>query len=172
MTRAAELVEHVTDLRRHLGSRREVQRMVALDGLNLTTAAVPDDAEVELDLVLESIFEGVVVSGHIHAPWQGECRRCLEPVTGVATVDVREIFEANPVDGETWPLVADQVDLEPIIRDAVLGALPLSPLCAEDCQGPAPDRFPTTVEADEDEIEPDVPRDPRWAALDQLRSAD
>ena len=180
MTRPERLVEHVTDLRRHLGSRRPVQRTVALEGLGLTTAAVPEGAEIELDLVLEAIFDGVTVTGQVHVPWQGECRRCLDPVEGVMAVDVQEIFETHPATspedgGDTWPLVGDEVDLEPIIRDAVLLGLPLAPLCSEDCQGPAPEAFPAYVEGtvpeDEDDDEPAEPtpvRDPRWAALDDL----
>jgi len=174
MTRPERLVEHVTELRRHLGERRPVQRRVALDGLALTTATVPAGSELELDLVLEAIFEGVVVSGTITVPWQGECRRCLDPVEGAIAIDVREVFEVKPVDGETWPLVGDEIDLEPIVRDAVLLGLPLAPLCGEDCLGPAPDQFPATVEGDPvpgDEDEPAEPvpvRDPRWAALDDL----
>src|SRR6185436_90813 len=114
------------------------------------------------------------VSGRVRAPWVGECRRCLEEVVGDAAVDVQEIFERSPTEGETWPLGPDDIDLEPVVREAVLLALPLAPLCREDCMGPDPDRFPARVEddtADELDTDPeeeDPPKDPRWAALDEL----
>jgi uncharacterized protein len=77
------------------------------------------------------------------------------------------VFEVRPVDGETYPIEGDEVDLEPVVRDAALLHLPLAPLCRPDCEGPAPDVFPTRVEGDATDDEP--ARDPRWAALDELR---
>jgi uncharacterized protein len=72
--------------------------------------------------------------------------------------------------GETWPLTSDEIDLEPVVREAVLLALPLAPLCDEGCLGPAPERFPATVE--DGDVAEEPPRDPRWAALDQLDLGD
>lgn len=170
MTSTSGLVESVTDLRRHLGSRVRVQRQVDLGALTVTTSVVPFGASIGVDLVLESIFDGVVVSGTIDVPWQGECRRCLGSVGGTIVLDLREVFEVAPTDGETWPLVADQIDLEPVVRDAALLALPLAPLCSDDCLGPSPERFPARVDGDrlseDQEVAP--AHDPRWAALDDL----
>jgi uncharacterized protein len=166
---ASPLLAPVTELRRHLGTRREVQASVELPGLATSTASVVEQEPVHVDLVLESIPQGVSVSGTVRARWIGQCRRCLDDVVGDVEVDVKEIFERSPVEGETWPLGPDEVDLEPVVREAVLLALPLAPLCDEGCLGPAPDRFPALVEdEDDDEGEPEPPRDPRWAALDQL----
>jgi len=168
-----DLAEHVTELRRRLGTRRSIRRTVVAPGLELSTAAVPDGTDIELDLVLESIFEGVVVSGQIIAPWRGECRRCLGAVEGVVVADLREIFEVTPTEGETWPLTGDEIDLEPIVRDAVLLALPLAPLCDEACRGPAPEAFPAVADdaVADASVAPPV-RDPRWAALDDLDLGD
>lgn len=178
MTRAA-LLTHVADLRRHLGTRREVHHGVRLPGLELSTAYVPDDADIDVDVVLESIFEGIVVAGRITAPWIGECRRCLADVQGHLEVDVREIFESAPTEGDTWPLHGDGIDLEPLVRDAVLLSLPLAPLCRPDCAGPAPDRVPVRAagdvpagEAHRGGADAEPTRDPRWAALDDLRLGD
>jgi uncharacterized protein len=103
----------------------------------------------------------------VEVPWTAECRRCLDPIRDVATVDLREVFEVSPVEGETYPIDGDEVDLEPVVRDAALLHLPLAPLCRPDCAGPAPEAFPATVEGEGPE--PDEPaRDPRWAALDEL----
>jgi uncharacterized protein len=154
----------VADLLEHPGTRRELHDAVALDGLATSAAQVPEGGEVQFDLVLEAIGGGALTAtGTIGAPWRGECRRCLEPVEGSAAVDVREVFEPQPVEGETYPLAGEQIDLEPMVRDAVLLALPLAPLCGPTCAGPAPDAFPTGP-ALEAEHQPD----PRWAALSEL----
>ncbi|MEO6987911.1 MAG: YceD family protein [Aquihabitans sp.] len=163
----------VTEIRRHPGSRLPVHGAVIAEGLTLPDVGVgvEDGAEVVFDGELESISEGVVLTGTATVPWSGDCRRCLTDVGGTATVDIREIYEVHPTDGETWPLIKEEVDLGPMLRDAALLALPLAPLCGDDCLGPAPDSFPAMVEADEVNDAPDAdepPRDPRWAALDGL----
>jgi uncharacterized protein len=170
--RPPRLVVSVAELRRHLGERQEVQRSLVAEGLTVGDASVPDGGEVTFTGALESISEGVVLTGEVTTPWVGACRRCLEDVTGTAAVDVREIYEVRPTEGETWPLVNDEVDLGPLLHDIALLALPLAPLCAEDCQGPAPETFPAAVTdgggAGDDGDEPEARRDPRWAALDDL----
>lgn len=164
----------IADLRRRPGTRRRIVESVPLSGLVVSTAAVPADAEIDVDLELETLSDGLVVTGTIGAPWTGECRRCLGPVDGRSEVEVREIFQPRPVEGETYPLGEDLVDLEPMVRDAVLLALPLAPLCDEECRGPAPTTFPTGPEdgiGDADEADGDRPgplADPRWAALAEL----
>jgi uncharacterized protein len=161
----------VTEIRRRPGSRLPVHRSIEAVGLTLTDVGVPDGAEVSLDGELESIHDGVVLTAAATVPWVGACRRCLKEVEGVATIDLREVYEIHPVDGETWPLDHDHVDVGPLLHDTALLALPLAPLCGDDCAGPAPDSYPA-VPDDEASSPPgegdDPPRDPRWAALDDL----
>ena len=102
-----------------------------------------------MDATLESIDGAITVTGTVEVPWTAECRRCLDEIGGTATVDVSEVFEVHPVEGETYPIEGDDVDLEPVVRDAALLHLPLAPLCREDCAGPAPESFPASVEGDE-----------------------
>jgi uncharacterized protein len=154
----------VADLLAQPGTRRTSRGAAVLDGLATSSAQVPSGAEVEFALTLEAIGGGAVTAtGTVSAPWSGTCRRCLEPVEGIAEVDVREVFESHPTEGETYPLRGEQIDLEPMVRDAVLLALPLAPLCGDDCRGPSPDQYPTGPETETAE-----PIDPRWAALSQL----
>lgn len=145
--------------------------MVAND-LSISTAGVPEGAEVGVDGVLESIPGGIVFDGTIAVPWAGACRRCLDDIEGTVTTEVREVFEARPTEGETWPLHGDDLDLAPMVRDTVLLVLPLAPLCSPDCRGPAPESFPAVVSTGDSPVVPDdqAARDPRWAVLDQLRS--
>ena len=177
---SAPLRVPVSELRRRLGSRRKVERRVPAADIHdlggVAGTVVLDDADLTFDLTLESVPEGVMVTGTITAPWSAECRRCLTPVTGEVDVEIHELFEHDPTPGDTYPLDDDTVDLEPMARDAVLLARPLSVLCRDTCAGPDPDRFPAAVEPDDaapdavDEGLPPPPSgDPRWAALGDLR---
>ena len=172
MTRGASpFVVSVAELRRIPGTQRTFELSGPLPDLAVSSAGVPDDAVVDADLTLEFLVDGrLTATGAIEAPWRGTCRRCLEPVDGVATVHVQEVFERQPVpDAETYRLDGDRVDLEPMIRDAVLLALPLAPLCRPDCPGPDPER-PVTIEGEEPAVETgEAPPDPRWATLRDLK---
>lgn len=169
MVAGKPLVLNVVELRRVVGNRRPVELDVELDGLALPTVRVEVGSALHLDLELESMSGGVDVRGTIDGDWEGECRRCLGPVVGELHVAVDEVFEHNPTEGETYPIDGDTIDLEPMVRELTLLALPINPLCRDDCVGPDPDRLPVTVASDE----PAEPaRDPRWAALDELRDDD
>ncbi|HVM06050.1 MAG TPA: DUF177 domain-containing protein [Acidimicrobiales bacterium] len=159
-------VVNVGGLRRVPGERRREVRSAPLGGLEVTASSVPVDAEVTVDVMLDSVPGGVVATGTVSAPWRGECRRCLGDATGVISVDVREVFEDDWDPEQTYQLRGDQLDLEPLARDTVLLELPLAPLCREDCAGICP-----TCGADRN-VAPcgcaGAATDPRWAALDAL----
>jgi uncharacterized protein len=171
-TRSTRTRVDVADLRRHPGERREVHLERSFDDLRVGDVEVPPDQPVALDVVLEAVQGGVEASGRAAARWRGPCRRCLEPVVGDLEVDVQELFVDDAVEGETYPIDHGVVDLAPLVREAVLLALPLAPLCREDCPGPDPEAFPVGAadEEDEEDEEGEPPRDPRWAALDVLRA--
>lgn len=154
----------VTEVRRRPGNRIDVRRSVELGGLAVSVAAVPAGAEAVVEVVLESLSDGVTVHGSVEVPWEGACRRCLEPTSGTVRAPIDEVFKDHPDDGDTLPFDGDAVDLGPVVHDAVSLALPLAPLCRPDCPGPAPDEFPVGSGAGgEDAV------DPRWAALSELR---
>lgn len=161
----------VAELLRQPCTRREVSIEVPLAGLALSSAAVPEEAPVMVDLVLESLPTGLTVRGTVRASWRGECRRCLRAMAAEVVADVAEVFAARPVDGDTYPIEGDHVDLEPVARDAVLLALPLAPLCDARCPGPAPELFPVAeAQGPHDEArETPALADPRWARLSDLR---
>jgi uncharacterized protein len=173
----APLVLDTRELGRRPGSQREVSRTVpAPADLGIEVLGVPEGSPVELDLRLEAVVEGVLVSGQARAELEGECVRCLEPIHDEVEVRFQELFyyEDQNVDPEEDPeasmLQDDLVALEPLLRDAVVLALPLQPLCTEDCPG-------LCVEcgarlADEPDHGHDAPVDPRWAALSELAEPD
>jgi uncharacterized protein len=154
------------ELGRRPGSMRELRReILAPPGWEVELVRVPAGATVELDLRLESVVEGVLVSLEVHAPLAAECGRCLDPLTTQLDVPVAELFVYEPdADDDEVPVVdGDFVDLEPVLRDAIVLALPLNPICAEDCAG-----LCARCGARLADVEPDHAhdeRDPRWAAL-------
>ena len=140
---------------RHPGNSRPVTTAVGLAGLNGVAAEIPSSAPVDVDLVLERVPEGIVVRGTLSADWTAACSRCLEPVAGRVSVHV-----------ETYLLEDDVIDLEPMVRDALLLELPLAPLCRDDCAGLCP-----TCGANRNDEPCDCATeepDPRWAALRSL----
>ena len=168
------------ELFRHPGVQRRVTVTGRLPDMAVSSARLADD-EIRVDLTLEAQGSALTASGRVTGRWTGECRRCLGPTGGEVTVDLREIFEPDPVEGETYPLGADHVDLAPALRDALALALPLAPLCDEACVGPDPEAHPVAVEGEADAAggangtgganghDRDAPVDPRWSALDSLR---
>jgi len=163
-------VVSVSDLVHHPGARRAEHIAAPLPGLHVADSAVPDDAEVDLDVVLESVHDGILATGTVTAPRTGECRRCLGQVAGGLRASFRELFEDEPTEGESYPLRHEQVDLEPLAREVVLLELPQAPLCREECLGLCPKCGADLNEGSCDCVPDD--RDPRWAALDVLRTDD
>jgi uncharacterized protein len=161
----------VADLRRRLGERRIVPLEVRLDALEVVASRSKPEVPIVGEVVIDSIERGVTVLGQISFAWIGDCRRCLEPVDGTCDVIIDEIYQiAAPENSDLLELLNDQVDLLPLVRDAVLVGLPLAPLCSDECTGPDPDRYPAkTVDDLAAERAAEEPRtDPRWAALENL----
>ncbi len=167
-------VINVADLRQRMGQRQFVDVDILLPPLEVIASRTVDEP-VTGELTIESIERGVSVTGHVRFAWEGDCRRCLEPVSSHEEIDILEIFQTHtPDDEEINDLVDNSVDLVPLVRDTVLLSLPLAPLCREDCAGPDPDRYPAVTE-DEREAEAAAagPKpDPRWAALSDLQLDD
>jgi uncharacterized protein len=169
----APLVLDTRELGRRPGSQREVSRSVpAPADLGIEVLGVPQGSPVEIDLRTEAVMEGVLVTGTAKAVLEGECARCLEPISDAIEVRFQELFvyDDQGVDPdeelEVSTLQDDLVDLEPLLRDAVVLALPFQPLCEDDCPG-------LCVEcgarlADDPNHAHDAPVDPRWGALAQL----
>lgn len=173
-SRPPRLVVNVADLRRRLGQRRREPIEVILARQTVVSSSTTDEPVVG-DVTVESIERGVSVTGGVRFAWEGECRRCLEVTGGQIDIDLDEIFQVGaPEDSELLPLEGDQIDLVPLVREAVVLSLPLAPLCRDDCPGPDPDRYPAMTEQSLDEgARAEAPAtDPRWAALDQLRLDD
>jgi uncharacterized protein len=157
------------ELGRRPGASEKVSRTVpAPADLGIEVIRVPQGAEIDLRLLLESVVEGVLVSGDVEVVAVGECARCLDPLERELTVELQELY-AYPGHGDedTRSVVDDGlIDLEPALRDAVVLALPLAPLCSPDCPGLC-SVCGAHLRGDPEHTHDEV--DPRWAALAVLR---
>ena len=159
---------------RELGRRPGVQREESLSvpapaDLGIEVLRVREGEPVEIDLRLEAVLEGVLVTGSARADLSGECARCLEPISDAIEVTFQELFvyddgqELSEEDDEVSKLEDDLLDLEPLLRDAVVLALPFQPLCRDDCPGLCTECGARL--ADDPDHAHEEAIDPRWASL-------
>jgi uncharacterized protein len=150
------------------GSSRREHLRGTLEGIGTELARVRDDDVIEGNLLLESLVEGILVSGTISSTMALRCARCLEPFDRDVVVEVHEMFVPTPEeDADDYRLEPEGfIDPEQLVRDAVGVELPFSPLCRPDCLGLCPvcggDRNRGECPGDHPSI------DPRWAGLEQL----
>jgi uncharacterized protein len=166
-------------LGRQPGSARSETRVVpAPVDLRVALAYVPVGADVKLDVLLETMSDGVLATVEAAAPVTGECARCLEPVALSVDVFFRELYEfgeepeaGESDDGDRRFLDGNLLDLEPALRDAMVLALPLAPLCGSDCEGLCPECGVRLADAGESHDHGGAV-DPRWARLRELQTGD
>ena len=149
--------------------------------IGVALMAIEEGAPLDLDLRLESVSEGVLVTGTVSAPTTGECARCQTPITGDVEIDLTELFaypdsatdettdadEVGRVGSSGQP---DTVDLEQPIVDAIGLALPFAPLCRPDCVGLCPDCGVPLADAEPGHHHEKI--DPRWAKLTDIMDRD
>ena len=156
----------VRDLTRSPGASRTVtvDEPVGED-LRLELATIAGDQAVRAELLLESVVEGILASGPVSGTMTLRCSRCLKTFEQPLEVEVQELFArgADP-DGDEDPLGPEgQIDPEPMIRDALVLAMPFSPMCRPDCKGLC-ERCGGDRNLDECSCAPED-TDPRWAVL-------
>ena len=197
------LVLDTRELSRRAGSMTHERREVpAPDRIGTEVVAVPQGGALEIDLRLESVVEGVLVTGTVQAVAAGSCVRCLEPVSVPVSASFTELFaypdtrsssrrhqeheragkhgdkhgqhadrhaeidvEVDGLEDEVHELVGDLLDLEPVIRDAVVPSLPFQPVCRPDCPGLCVE-CGALLAGDPGHHHASV--DPRWASLHVL----
>jgi uncharacterized protein len=179
----APLVLDTRELGRRPGSQLGKELSVPAPAeLGIEVLRVPEGSPVRVDLRLEAVMEGVLVTGEADAELEGECVRCLVALEDEVHVRFQELFVYadkharaeshshkgdSDLDDETRMLEDDLVDLEPLLRDAVVLALPFQPLCRDDCPGLCAECGARL--ADDPDHGHEAPIDPRWAGLADLR---
>ena len=169
-----------TDLGRRPGSMVEVEREIpALEDFGTAVIGVPEGEPLAVHARLESVVEGVLVTGSVRATALGACVRCLDPVSTDVEATFQELYAyadraahhrevgADDEETDTHVIVDGVIDLEPLLRDAVVPALPFKPVCREDCLGLC---ATCGVRLEEDPGHEHDVIDPRWSALAELAS--
>jgi uncharacterized protein len=141
--------------------------------LGTDVIGVPEGSVLELDLRLEAVMEGVLVSGTVRGRAVGECVRCLGEAVSEVDADIQELYVypgrtpegLDDEDDELRELENDLIEFEPALRDAVVLALPFQPVCREDCPGLCSECGARLADDPEHHHES---ADPRWAALQGL----
>jgi uncharacterized protein len=172
------LVLETRDLPRRPGALHAVRRTVpAPEDLGLELIGVPHGAELDLQLRMESVSEGVLVSGIVTGPLAGECGRCLRPISDTLDVPLQEFYayehsttDETTDEDEVGRLQGDLIDLEPALRDTVVLSLPANPVCREDCPGLCPECGVPIDELPAGHTHEQI--DPRWAALSQIKTSE
>ncbi len=161
----------VYDIARRPGHMQEhALHFAAPEQLGEGVVSVKAGSELDIDVRLEGLHEGVLVTAEVDGVATGQCVRCLIDIEVPVEVEFQELFAYSADEAFDYTVHDDHVDLEPVVRDAVVLSLPLQPVCRPDCPG----LDPVTGErlADLPEHEPPVVRDLRWAALEAFQAAE
>jgi uncharacterized protein len=188
MNRASQVFQFNThELPRRAGEMKEYQLdLEILEAVGVPLVAVPAGDVIEVDMRLESVAEGILLSADIYAIAKGECIRCLDPVEITVERKIQELYRYEPTSDkggkrkkhsprndnsdeidldavdELW-LDGNEMNLEIPIRDAVVLDLPVNPLCSEGCLGLCPDCGEKWEKLPEDHAHEVI--DARWAGL-------
>jgi uncharacterized protein len=161
----------VFDLLHRPGEMREKSiDMTVPEGFGNAVIGVRAGSELTIEARLESLHDGILVSGEVSATADGECVRCLIDVSIPVEVEFQELFAYSVDEAFDYSVQDDHVDLEPLVRDAVVLSLPFQPVCQEDCLGLCPICGVRLL--DNPGHEHEAPIDPRWAALTGLDGLD
>jgi uncharacterized protein len=176
------LVLNISRLGRRPGSMLTVtETVLSPSRIGLDLIGIAQGAPLALNLRIESVSEGVLVTGTVSAPTSGECSRCLTPITGDVEIDLTELYaypdsttdattEADEIGRVIVVKGAESVDLEQPIIDAVGLALPFTPVCGPDCAGLCPDCGVPLADAEPGHAHEKI--DPRWAKLSAILDKD
>ena len=188
MNRASQVFQFNThELPRRAGEMKEYQLdLEILEPVGVPLVAVPAGDVIEVDMRLESVAEGILLSADIYAIAKGECIRCLDPVEITVERKIQELYRYQPTNDkggkrkkhssrtdtsdeidldavdELW-LDGNEMNLEVPIRDAIVLDLPVNPLCSEACLGLCPDCGEKWEKLPEDHVHEVI--DARWAGL-------
>ena len=154
----------VYDLLHRPGEMRERTLAVTVpEDIGTEIIGVKADSTLDIELRMESLHDGILVTAEVDGTATGECGRCLIDIEQPVEVEIQELFAYSQDEAFEYEVQVDTIDLEPVIRDAVVLSLPFQPVCQEDCRGLCP--LCGVRLLDNPGHEHEAPVDPRWAAL-------
>ena len=155
---------NAVELLRQPGTLRDLDLVVEAAPLGVHHERLSGDIDVHLEL--EALTDGIRVTGNVSAPWSSVCRRCLADISGTAIAEIDELYQRERLDPEAFLLEANQLDLAPMVREAILLELDLERVCSDDCAGLCP---ACGIDRNKAECSCDTTvTDNRWSALDDL----
>jgi uncharacterized protein len=162
------LLISVHDLINKPGTMREKQLDVVIDEPMANFAiGIPAGSIIEIDARFESVHEGILVTGDAFATASGECSRCLDPIDSSVEVEFQELFAYSGTSEDDFVVENESIDLDQVIRDAVVLSLPFQPVCSAGCKGLC---VTCGAKLNEDpQHAHEAPVDPRWNALTNLK---
>ena len=166
--------DNLTELKRRgaSDSSREISIEVEANDLKVTTSRIPEGSKVRVEGVIDSAMDGVEFNGAVTSSWEGECRRCLKLISEPLHIDLSVSFLpdlSEEDDAEAYPLSGDFINLGEVVREELMLALPLSPVCPDQCDESDMAGYSVITEADRSNQDGDErPIDPRWAGLSAL----
>lgn len=175
---ASPLVVSVTNLMHRPGTMETLTEVVpAPADLGNALIGVEEGSDIDLDIRMESVVDGILVTGSVVVDVHGECSLCLDPIDYEMSANIQElfVFEKAPAGGpedevdEQYAVEDDSIDLEPALRDAVILQLPFQPVCRDTCQGLCAD---CGARLEDDPGHHHEVLDPRWSALQGLLGVD
>jgi uncharacterized protein len=146
--------------------RERTLQITVPDDMGTDIIAVKAGSTLDVDLRLESLHDGILVSADVSGTASGECVRCLIDIEHPVVVEIQEVFAYSQDEAFDYEIHETQVDLEPVVRDAVVLSLPFQPVCQEECTGLCPQCGVRLL--DHPGHEHAAPVDPRWSALSGL----
>ena len=159
---------NVHDLMHKPGALRRFDFEIQLDEpFGVGAVSLPAGSEIDLSGRFESVHEGILVTGLAEGDAKTECSRCLDPLTLPVEVDFQELFAYSSYSEDDFVVQEEQIDLEPVVRDAVVLSLPFQPVCDEACQGLCAECGLKL--ADNPNHVHEAPIDSRWSELTKLQ---
>ena len=159
-----ELRLNAVELLRKPGATQPVDVTVTGADLDVVHDALAGD--IDVDVLLTVMNDGIVVRGEVRAPWTGPCRRCLRDLSGVVVAEINELYQVEVIDEDAYPILDHQLNLAPVARQAALLELDDERLCTPDCAGLCP-KCGIDLNTGSCDCDTEV-KDHRWAALDGL----
>ncbi len=153
------------------GEYRDIKISKPLPEVGTALTRLQEERPLQGELRTESVVEGILVTGKVEGSAELTCARCLKAFEGPISVDLCELYAGPghemPPEEDAYRVEGLQIDLEPMLRDAIALDLPLNPICSRDCKGMCAhcgqDLNLGPCACTEEDV------DPRWAALAAIR---
>ena len=130
------LIVQLKELIHKPGNMKEVVLEHTLsEAIGTDVMGIPAGSSLSIPVRLESVHEGILASADFTASATGICSRCLDEISEDINVEIQELFMYRPEQEDDFVVEQDRIDLEQALIDSVVPALPLKPLCSEDCAG-------------------------------------